>query len=112
MPILDKENFMARIKERVGDDTSDEAMSFIEDMTDTFNDLETKTVDTSSEWEAKYNQAIADKDELDKSWREKYKARFFDGESSSEEAKEDQKEDVIDDGKPTTFDELFKEREG
>lgn len=78
MAVLDKDSFMKRIKERIGEDTSDEALAFMEDMTDTFNDLETKSSNANNEdWKAKY-------DALDKSWREKYKQRFFDGDTSND----------------------------
>ena len=112
MSVLNKDDFMSRIKAKVGDDTSDEAMSFIEDMSDTFNDLESRTVDNSGEWEEKYNTLAQEKDNLDKEWREKYKARFFDGVESGKDAIDDQKDDVKDDGKEVTFDDLFTEREG
>ena len=106
MAILSKDEFMLRLQERIGDDTSDEAMTFIEDMTDTFNDMETRSNnDSNAEWEKKYN-------DLDASWREKYKARFFDGESKPSAAKQEQEDDVIEDGKEKTFEDLFEEREG
>ena len=76
MAVLDKDTFMTKIKAIVGDDTSDDAMSFIEDMTDTFNDLTSKSTDTE-DWKGKYEQ-------LDKEWREKYKARFFEGSSEDD----------------------------
>lgn len=76
MAVLDKDTFMTRIKTIVGEDTSDDAMSFIEDMTDTFNDLTSKSTDTE-DWKGKYEQ-------LDKEWREKYKARFFEGGSEDD----------------------------
>lgn len=112
MSVLNKDDFMSRIKTMVGEDTSDDAMSFIEDMSDTFNDLESRTVDNSGEWEEKYNNAVQEKDNLDKEWREKYKARFFDGIENGAEAIADQTEDVKDDGEEVTFDDLFEEREG
>lgn len=117
MAVLDRENFMNRLKERVGEDTSDEAISFIEDMQDTFNDLETrssgnndeqwetKIEDLNKEWQTKY-------DENDNMWREKYRDRFFNSETTPDDVKEEQEEDVIDDGEETTFDDLFEEREG
>ena len=79
MAVLDKDTFMTRIKTIVGEDTSDDAMSFIEDMTDTFNDLTSKSTDTE-DWKGKYEQ-------LDKEWREKYKARFFEGGSEDDPSK-------------------------
>ena len=112
MPILKREDFMSRLHKYIGEDTSDETVSFIEDVTDTFNDLESRTVDNSAEWEEKYNKLSAEKDELDKTWREKYKARFFDGIEDGDEAIADQTEDVKRDGEEVTFEDLFEEREG
>ena len=107
MSVLNKDDFLSRLQERIGDDTSDEAMAFIEDMTDTFNELETRSSGSNDEqWQMKL-------DELDKSWREKYKARFFNTETTPEDVKEEQKEDVKDDENvEKTFDDLFVEREG
>lgn len=106
MAVLSKEEFMNRLKERIGEDTSDEAVSFIEDMTDTFNDMETRSSGNSDEqWKQKY-------DELDKSWRKKYKDRFFNSETTPEKTKDEQEEDVKDDEEEKTFADLFEEREG
>ena len=91
-----KDEILGLIKERVGDDTSDEAISFIEDVTDTLNDFESRTGD-SAEWERKYN-------ELDASWRKKYKDRFF-----SKEV-EDVDED-FEEKKTYKYEDLFEEKE-
>lgn len=105
MAILNKADFMARLQERVGEDTSDDVMSFLEDMTDTYNDLESKSTGTSDEqWQTKL-------DDLDKSWREKYKARFFNSETTPADVIDDQTDDVISDGEEVTFEDLFEERE-
>ena len=40
MAVLAKEDFLSRINERIGEDNSDEAIEFMEDMTDTYNDME------------------------------------------------------------------------
>ena len=106
MSVLNKEQFLARLQERIGEDNSDEAMTFIEDMTDTFNDMETRSSGQSDEqWKQKY-------DELDKSWREKYKARFFNSETTPADVKDEQEEDVKDDAEEKTYADLFEEREG
>ena len=106
MAVLNKEDFLKRLEEHIGDDTSDEAMSFIEDMTDTFNDMETKSSGQSDEqWQKKY-------DELDKSWRQKYKDRFFNSETTPKDVKNDQEDDVKDDAEEKTYEDLFVEREG
>lgn len=105
MAVLGREDYLARIQGIIGEDTSDEAMAIIEDMTDTYDDMNTR-LSSSTDWKAKY-------EENDKTWREKYKARFF---SSNEDTPSgvlgEQKEDVIDDGIEKTFDDLFVEREG
>ena len=103
MAVLSRDDFMARINERVGDDNSDDALSFIEDMTDTFDDLSSSS--NAEEWEQKYN-------ELDTMWREKYKARFMSSGTDPKSVIDEQNEDIKDDGTETTFDDLFKEREG
>ena len=74
MAIVSKEDLMERVKARIGDDTSDESLAFIEDITDTLNDYEAKVSNPDTEnWKEKYET-------LDKEWREKYKARFFSSE--------------------------------
>lgn len=104
--VLNKEDFMKRLQEHIGEDTSDEAMLFIEDMTDTFNDMETRSSGNNDEqWQKKY-------DELDKTWREKYKARFFNSETTPEDTKNVHEDDVKDDGNEKTYADLFEEREG
>ena len=42
MPRLEREEFFNRIRERIGDDTSDDALRFMEDITDTYNELESR----------------------------------------------------------------------
>lgn len=106
MAVLSKEDFMQRVLERIGEDSSDEALSFVEDMSDTYNDMETRTNGVNEEeWQKKL-------DDLDASWRDKYKARFFEGQTTPQEVKEEQTEDIKDDGESVTFDDLFEEREG
>lgn len=69
MAVRSKEEIMEQIKNRLGDDTSDDAISFIEDVSDTINDLESHAKD-SLDWKSKY-------EENDKEWRNKYTERFF-----------------------------------
>ena len=89
MAVLTKEQMLERIKQRIGEDTSDDALKLIEDVSDTINDYETKTKDTTD-------------------WEKKYKDRFFnapakdekdDSESDDEESKENK----------LTYENLFKE---
>ena len=99
MAILNKDEFFNRIHSFTGTDTSEESISFIEDMTDTYNDFENKINNNGTDWEQKYN-------ELDKAWREKYRHRFFTGTSAiPAKDKEDEQEDHAEE---ITIDELFK----
>lgn len=103
MAILDRDNFFKRIRERLGEDDSEEALSYLEDMTDTWEDMERRaSCEGEENWEEKYNN-------LDAEWRKRYRDRFF---NTPEGVKEDQEEDVKDDGKVRSFETLFEEREG
>ena len=103
MAILTKEDFIKRVNEKIGDDTSDEAIAFLEDMTDTINDLSEKTSD-STDWKKKY-------EDNDKAWREKYRERFNSGSSNGNNNGGSDDSDDNDDNDeppaPKTFDELF-----
>lgn len=97
MPVLDREKFFNRVHERIGNDTSDEAISFLEDMTDTYNDLEKKSQGTGEDWKEKYKQ-------LDESWKAKYRHRFLNSDGGyCAPMKEEEKEEV----KEVTFNDLF-----
>lgn len=103
MAILDRDNFFKRIRERLGEDDSEEALSYLEDMTDTWEDMERRASREGEEnWEEKYNN-------LDAEWRKRYRDRFF---NTPEGVKEDQEGDVKNDGKLRSFETLFEEREG
>lgn len=106
MAVLSHNDFMSAIKGLAGDSADDSTLTMIENFTDTFNDLETRANDTT-DWKAKYEQN-------DNEWREKYKARFFEGKEGTDltTVMKEQKEDITDDGKDISFDDLFKEREG
>lgn len=70
MPKLERDAFMERIKAIVGEATDDDALSFIADMTDTYDGLA-----QPSDWEEKYNAEHAAHEAL----RKEYKDRFFSG---------------------------------
>ena len=72
MAILTKDEFFARLQERLANDSSDEGIRFLEDMTDTYTDLENRAKGDGIDWEAKYK-------ELDNSWKKRYTSRFFNG---------------------------------
>ena len=80
MAKLNREQFLEAIKARIGDDTSDLAMQFVEDMTDTFDGFAIEgNSQRISELEQQLTDAKTEKDNLDKSWRQRYRDRFFSG---------------------------------
>lgn len=100
MAVRTKDELLEIIKGRIGDDTSDETISFIEDITDTLSDYEEKATNSDTEdWKTKY-------EENDKMWREKYRERFFSKEVEKED--EDFEEDEV---KSLSYDDLFEEKE-
>lgn len=97
MAVRTKDEILELVKARVGDDSSDEVIEFIEDITDTLNDYESRLSD-STDWRAKY-------EENDAEWREKYKARFFGKEVVENETEiDDEGED-----KSMKYEDLFEE---
>lgn len=101
MPVLNREAFFNRVHDVFGSDTSPENISFIEDMTDTYADLEKRANGDGMDWKQKY-------EENDKAWREKYQHRFFSsggGEFNPSEGAEQNPSD----NKPSdvTFGDLF-----
>ena len=76
MAKLTKKEFMEKVNLIVGDRTDDEALSFIEDCKDTFSS-------DGDDWKAKYEAEVQAKEELDKTWRQKYKDAFFAEDDSS-----------------------------
>lgn len=102
MAVKTREEILEAIKSKIGEDTSDDSISLLEDITDTIDDYETRVAD-KTDWKNKY-------DELDATWRRKYIERFSG--KSGEGIKNEQEEQIKDDDEPRTFDELFTEREG
>lgn len=65
MAVKTVDEIMAKVREIIGEDDSDEAIGFIEDISDTF-----ESFSNTEDWKTKY-------EENDKKWREKYRDRFF-----------------------------------
>lgn len=101
MAVRTKEEILELINTRIGEDTSDDAIALIEDITDTLDDYQTR-LDDSGDWKARY-------DENDAAWRARYKARFF-GSASEEDPAPDPEEAPEEPEEKTTFEELFEEK--
>lgn len=105
MAVRTRDEILAAIRARLGEDTSDDALAIIEDVDDTFKDYETRT---SEDWKSKY-------DELDAEWRKRYRDRFFqkpdDKETTPEDVVDDNEEDLKEESETKSFDKLFEEKE-
>lgn len=91
MAVKTVDEIMAKVREIIGEDNSDEAIGFIEDISDTL-----ESFSNAEDWKTKF-------EENDKKWREKYRDRFF---TSKEEVEEDDIEEPEEKEKKK-FEDLF-----
>lgn len=96
MAVKTREEILAELKAKVGEQTDDETIAFLEDVTDTLSDLETKAKGDGTDWKAKY-------EENDAEWRKKYTERFY----SSDPNPDPEPPKPDDTPNPKTFEELF-----
>ena len=96
MAVKTREEILTELKARFGEQTDDETIAFLEDITDTLSDLETKAKGAGTNWKTKY-------EENDAEWRKKYTERFY----SSDPNTDDEPTKPDDTPKPKTFAELF-----
>ena len=114
MAKLNADEFMNSVKAIIGDRDDDEALSFLEDCKDTISD-------SKNDYKEKYENLLKEKEELDKSWRTKYKERFYESDNDNPSNKDKDKEkekDLFDTrsdeqkkAESITVDDLFKESE-
>lgn len=97
MAVKTREEILEELRARVGEQTDDETIAFLEDVTDTLSDLETKAKGDGTDWKTKY-------EENDAEWRKKYTERFY----SSGPDSDPEPPNTDDTPKPKTFAELFK----
>lgn len=113
MAKLTPKEFLDKAKQILGERTDDEALSFLEDCNDTITDDK-----GGEDWKSKYDDLVKEKDELDKSWRQKYRDRFFSADNSQENNDtnpsnhandKDNEIDLEEEAKKVRFDDLFSE---
>lgn len=93
MAVKTREEIMSQLQSIIGEDTSDETLAFIQDVSDTLGN------DNSAQ---RITQLETQLEDQDKEWRKKYRDAFFTGkpdESLDEEEHEN---------KPKRFEDLFK----
>lgn len=91
MAVRTRDELMDSIKTYLGEDTSDEALNLVQDISDTLGDSNAQTVEN-------LRQQLKDQDD---NWRKKYRDTFFSGKPEKDEEDEEPK-------RPKTFAELFK----
>lgn len=105
MAILSKQEYRDRLNSIITGDTDDDLKN-IEDLIETYDDLESKTAD-SGNWEQKYK----DNDEM---WRKKYRDRFFEAIDETEVTEVDtppeNESDIEEETEVTEFEDLFEEK--
>ena len=101
MAVKTMEEILENLRGRFGDEPTDDDITMLEDITDTFTDFEQKTSDATN-WEKKY-------EENDKAWKKKYSDRFFSNDAGNNDNSGDVNEQ--DDHQMKTFEDLFTEKE-
>ena len=96
MAVKTREEILEEIKTRVGEQADDETIAFLEDVTDTLSDLETRANGDGKDWKTMY-------EENDAEWRRKYTERFFSNEPNNDPTPTPPEDNKT----PKTFAELF-----
>lgn len=103
MAVKTKDEILNSLREKFGDDNSDDTLSLLEDVSDTYDEMNGQ-IEQSGQWKEKYEQN-------DKEWREKYKERFFSKPADEDDSLLDpptETQTSTETTKPMTFNDLFK----
>ncbi len=98
------EEFIKIIHDFIGDDTSERALKFVDDVTNAFNSAVSSSSSDNEDWHKKY-------DELNESWRKKYMHRFFNGDVNFDTNDADDDETSETTAETITTEDLFDEKE-
>lgn len=106
MAVKSKAEILEALKGRMGEELDDDSIAFLEDVTDTLDDYDSKIAD-KEDWKTKY-------EENDKEWRKKYTDRFFSGdpEGGSSGTPDVDPPDPEGEHTPMSFEDLFTEKKG
>lgn len=99
MAIKSTTELLESIRAKIGESTDDETLGLYEDLSDTFNDIESKINNNNEDWKSKYEQNDAE-------WRQKYRDRFFNSGDGNEP--EPYQEPDPEPKRITRFEDLFK----
>lgn len=104
---LTREELMDAVASIIGDRTDDEAIAFVENVTDTFDTDSSAELETANTKIIELTQKVSD---IESTWRKKYMDRFYGG--SDEEANPSnqpikEEEETALDAEEITVDDLF-----
>lgn len=100
MAVRTMDEILESVNEILGDNTDDNAITFLEDLTDTITDLEDRANGDGTDWESRYR-------ENDAAWRKKYKERFYSNEPEPKEPEPKEPEPKQEPEPPKKFEDLF-----
>lgn len=108
MAVRTKDELLTVFSEIVGDDSRDEVIQYMEDLSDTYDEMANSSDSTLSD---ELNALKEKYEKLDREWREKYRDRFLkkSEESTEEKVSENEGEE---NKKSYEYKELFKEEKG
>lgn len=104
MSVLSRGELLEKTRTILGERTDDEALAFIEDVTDTYDAVSgEKSGYTEDEVNARVN-------EVEEKWRKKYRDRFFGG-GDDDDGGDDEPDDSNTNTEEITLDDLFDKKE-
>ena len=98
------EKFIKIVHDFIGEDTSERALKFVDDVTNAFNSAVSNSASDNEDWHKKY-------DELNESWRKKYMHRFFNGDVNFDTNDADDDETHETTAETITTEDLFDDKE-
>lgn len=99
-----REEILNSLRSVLGEENNDDALSLLEDVTDTITELETKATGSINVKETPEYK------ELEETWRKRYRDRFFAAVDDDPDDPDD-KGNPQEDNSPKTFDQLFTVKE-
>ena len=98
------EKFIEIVHDFIGEDTSERALKFVDDVTNAFNSAVSNSSSDNEDWHQRY-------DELNESWRKKYMHRFFNGDVNFDTNDADDDETHETTAETITTEDLFDDKE-
>ena len=101
MAVLTREQLLEKVKAKIGESTSDDDLSLLEDITDTFDSVQSTE---QEDWKKKYETNDAE-------WRKKYRDRFFNSPADNKDPLDPTQDETPDDthNEDIKVSDLFKE---